>query len=44
MGAVAKRRYWRGEDARIAVEAWQQSGQTLAGFSRGHGIRPPAAG
>jgi transposase-like protein len=39
-GAGARRRYWRGEDARIAVEAWKRSGQSLVEFSRRHGIHP----
>jgi transposase len=38
--AVAKRRYWRREDARKAVEAWQRSGETLAEFCRRRGLHP----
>jgi transposase-like protein len=40
VSAVARRRYWRSEDARVAVEAWDRSGETLAAFGRRHGIKP----
>jgi hypothetical protein len=44
VAAVARLRYWRNKEARIAVEAWQRSGQTLAEFSRRHRIRPRRLG
>jgi hypothetical protein len=31
---VAARRYWREADARVIVEAWQESGDSLAGFAQ----------
>lgn len=31
---VAARRYWRAADARVMVEAWQRSGESLSGFAR----------
>ena len=35
---VAERRYWRESEARVLVEAWRNSGETLAGFARRHGV------
>ena len=35
---VAERRYWRESEARVLVEAWRSSGETLAGFARRHGV------
>ena len=37
---VAERRYWREADARVLVEAWRNSGETLSGFARRHGVEP----
>jgi transposase-like protein len=37
---VAAKRYWRAEDARVAVEAWRRSGETCSGFALRHGIHP----
>ena len=37
---VADRRYWREADARVLVEAWRSSGETLSGFARRHGVEP----
>lgn len=37
---VASRPYWREDDARVIVEAWRRSGETLAGFARRHGVDP----
>lgn len=37
---VAAAPYWRAEDAAVVVRAWRQSGQTLAGFCRRHGVAP----
>jgi len=37
---VASLRYWQAEDARVAVEAWKESGEGLTAFARGHGIKP----
>jgi hypothetical protein len=36
----AGRSYWREADARVIVEAWQQSGETGAGFARRLGVHP----
>ena len=35
---VAERRYWRKAEARVVVEAWRSSGETLSGFARRHGV------
>lgn len=35
---VAGRRYWKVEDARVVVDAWRQSGDTVAAFSRRYGV------
>jgi hypothetical protein len=35
---VAKRVYWREADARVVVEAWRSSGETVAGFARRQGV------
>jgi transposase len=37
---VAVRRYWREAEARVMVEAWRTSGESLAGFARRHGVDP----
>jgi hypothetical protein len=37
---VARLRYWQVEDARVAVEAWKESGEGLPAFARRHGIKP----
>lgn len=37
---VAERRYWREGEARVLVEAWRSSGETLWGFARHHGVEP----
>jgi len=37
---VAGLRYWKGEDARVVVAAWRQSGDTVAAFSRRYGVHP----
>lgn len=37
---VTGKRYWRAEDARVAVEAWRRSGETCSAFARRHGIHP----
>lgn len=37
---VAGSRYWRESDARVLVEAWRSSGETLTGFARRHGVQP----
>ncbi len=31
--------YWRESEARVMVEAWQRSGETLSGFSKRHGVK-----
>ena len=35
---VAGRLYWREADARILVDAWRKSGETLSGFARRQGV------
>lgn len=40
MARVARLRYWQAEDARVAVEAWKESGEDLTAFARRHGIKP----
>lgn len=35
---VADRLYWREADARILVEAWRNSGESLSGFARRQGV------
>lgn len=35
---VAAQRYWREGQARVVVEAWQRSGESVAAFARSHGI------
>jgi len=35
---LAGQRYWRESAARVVVEAWRQSRESLAGFARRHGI------
>jgi hypothetical protein len=35
---VAGRRYWRERDARVMVEAWRNSGESLAAFARRHRV------
>ena len=36
----AGRAYWREADARVIVEAWQQSGETGTAFARRLGVHP----
>ena len=38
IAAVVGRRYWREAEARMVVEAWRASGESLAGFARRHGV------
>jgi hypothetical protein len=38
VGLVAASRYWRAADARVVVEAWKRSEETLPEFARRHGI------
>lgn len=35
---VAAQRYWREGQARVVIEGWRRSGESLAGFARRHGI------
>jgi hypothetical protein len=35
---VVERPYWREAEARIVVEAWRHSGETLVQFARRHGV------
>ena len=41
VGQVAAKRYWRETDARVIVEAWRRSGESLADFARHHGVGRP---
>ena len=36
---VAARRYWREADARVVVEAWRRSGESLSPFARRYRVR-----
>jgi len=38
MAEVAVRRYWRERDARVVVEAWRTSGESLREFARRHRV------
>ena len=38
IAAVVGRRYWREAEARVVVEAWRASGESLAGFARRHAV------
>ncbi len=38
MRRVAGKGYWREADARVAVAAWQESGETLGAFAQRHGV------
>jgi hypothetical protein len=38
---VSIRRRWRESDARVVVEAWRESGETLAAFCREYDLKPP---
>jgi hypothetical protein len=40
VGQVAERPYWRESEARVLVEAWRSSGETLARFAWRHGFEP----
>ena len=37
---VAERRYWRESEARVLLEAWRRSGETVGRFARRHGLEP----
>jgi hypothetical protein len=41
---VAGRKRWREADARVLLEAWQGSGQTLTAFAQMHDIHPERLG
>jgi transposase-like protein len=36
---ITERGYWTEEDARVVVEAWVESGETMAWFARRHGVQ-----
>jgi hypothetical protein len=40
LARVAARGYWREDDARVVIEAWQRSGLALVAFAESHDIRP----
>jgi hypothetical protein len=41
---VAARRHWREQDARLLLEAWRGSGQTLTAFAQHYGVHPERLG
>jgi hypothetical protein len=41
---VAARRHWREADARVLLEAWRGSGQTLTAFAQVYDIHPERLG
>ena len=38
IAAVTRRAYWREADARVVVDAWRESDETLARFAQRHGV------
>jgi transposase-like protein len=36
---IAERQRWRADDARVMVEAWLRSGESVSDFARRHGLR-----
>lgn len=36
---AAARRHWRKDDARLVIDAWRRSGQTMSAFARFYGIQ-----
>ncbi len=40
VAVVARRPYWREDDARVIVDAWKRSEESLAAFARRHGLHP----
>jgi hypothetical protein len=40
LARAAARRYWREDDARVLIEAWQRSGLTLVAFAESHDVLP----
>jgi transposase-like protein len=38
VGVVAESRYWRESTARVMVDAWRESGETVAAFAMRHGV------
>ena len=36
---IAKRQRWRADDARVVVEGWLRSGESLSDFAGRHGLR-----
>jgi transposase-like protein len=36
---AAARRHWRKDDARVVIDAWRRSGQTMSAFARFYGIQ-----
>lgn len=36
---VSRRRYWREDDARVVVDGWRTSGETLKAFCRRNGLK-----
>ena len=39
LGRWVRNGYWREVDARAVLEAWRESGETMATFARRHGIQ-----
>ncbi|MGH7500216.1 MAG: IS66 family insertion sequence element accessory protein TnpA [Longimicrobiales bacterium] len=36
---ITERGYWSEEEARVVLEVWQESGETMASFARRHGVQ-----
>ena len=36
---IAERQRWRADDARVVVETWLRSGESVSDFARRHGLR-----
>jgi hypothetical protein len=41
---VAARRHWREDDARVLLDAWRRSGQTLTAFAQVYDVHPERLG
>ena len=42
--AALSKRYWGADDARVVVDAWRESGQSLKAFAVSHGLKPKRLG
>ena len=41
---VAARRHWREDDARVLLDAWRRSDQTLTAFAQAYDVHPERLG